>query len=441
MEGDFIFRCHHCAASWNTIELAKTVLRVEWEMASAQLAEAGVTSRIHTAEEIRHLTYRAAANNIFEEGHKRWLFNVRREMLSSWFGDWADLSSNEIYGLFPKAASDFTLERHLVRRQVNIFGRVSGYVLTKSYRPASYLSLEPREPIELSTSPWAAACDWKQIILCATMHSATRIERAVWRWPQERRLPVVLLERFDSWPICYRGVFEKVWMVVRENESVINGVILWNEHETDVRVRRIPGHVGEELPNPDALTRDVITDSDLPSVIEYAADEIVGGDEGTTAHRLSRLVEPSCVPREAKQALLSECSRLSGVPIPKLIEISDVGANPYAVRSRGRLFVCRNGRYLMKDARGRWSEISNFALRIVSTETDAKGNATHSVLVSVDGKAATFTVTAALLENHARLWKTVRRCAARAALPPLIMPNGQHRALIPTLVKSMATAP
>lgn len=444
IDGDFVFRCHQCAEVWDTLELTCRVLGVSWREASTSLYHGGVTDGEFPEAEIEAHRQLEEIERLFVEGHRQWLLRLTREQQAAWCGDWAIVPRSAIFKLLPSAdPGRHGLDDHsskLVGRRIDIYGRVSGFVLlNKHYMPATFDTVRTGTPVEFSASRWAGTCDWTQIILCTSWQGAVQMDRVVWTWPPEKRLPVVCLERAEWWPLIYNSVFEKVWLVAWEDDRVDDGLILWREHETDVRVKRMGGPAGVELPLAHAHTRDQICNPDLPSVIDVAADEVVLGQEGNRVHRLSKLLRRTRMVRPTQMAILERCSDRFGVPVEKLLDLADLGSSPYGVQSRGKFFVARAGRYLMRDPKNRWSEISNFTVRIIWTEVDEKGDAIHTLLLSVDGETARFDVTAALLDDPARLWKAIRRCAAREELPQVLMANGQHRALLPELIKSMTT--
>src|SRR5689334_22174195 len=53
LDGDFVFRCDSCEASWDTLELAAKVLNVGFGEASRLLHAHGVTLRVHSEGEIQ----------------------------------------------------------------------------------------------------------------------------------------------------------------------------------------------------------------------------------------------------------------------------------------------------------------------------------------------------------------------------------------------------
>jgi hypothetical protein len=121
-----------------------------------------------------------------------------------------------------------------------------------------------------------------------------------------------------------------------------------------------------------------------------------------------------------------------------MIRELDPCSSTYALRCQGKLFVNRNGIYFMRDRHDRWQEISNFSLSITETSVKPNGDKTYELMLSIDHALTTFKVTAAVLENSSRLWREANRVAALARLPEMIMPNVQHRRLLPSLIKKTA---
>jgi hypothetical protein len=172
--------------------------------------------------------------------------------------------------------------------------------------------------------------------------------------------------------------------------------------------------------------------------MDVVVSEVIHGPAGTPAGRLNTVLSQSYISDQTKREVIQKCAIAAGCEEEALLNQMDADCNPHAVRSKGRLFVLRNDIYLMRDKKDHWSEISNFSIKCASKLVGPQGDSSHVLRLSVEGRTTTFKVTDALLDSAPRLWKAARRAGALAGLPELIMPNGQHRNYLPSLVKQTA---
>ncbi len=441
MEGDFLFRCHRCGHVLDSLELLSRIWKCPLAEASARMFKEGITSRLHTPEELHRHQWAELLLQGFSSGIGLYSYFARTGDVRPRFGEWGAFHTSHSERFLPRGVN---LTRgknfnYLVRQLRDPFGRptrVEVWGVEHCLQLGTFTYW--KTPVTFAMPRWAAEMDLKELIVCDTEKMAEAIERIVLSWPKEQRIPIALPVDLDCFPIATNLPYPKVWLVTREDGLGELGLLLYRRGMTEVKVHRLAGNHDDAMPLLDGITREKLCSPDLPNCIDDVAGRIVHGSKETMMGRLSTVMGRPWITGEAKRELLQCCASEAGITVDNLIDQLEADANPYGLLDKGRLFVCRNGRYFMKDRKDRWSEISNFCLRTVNRVIDRRGDATHELLLSVDGLTTTFLVTAALLDSPPRLWKEARRAAALAGLPELLMTNGQHRNLLPSLIKSTA---
>ncbi len=438
LEGDFNFRCHGCGGNYNTLELVRKTLSDSFERAAGLLHDAGVVERPYSQRELTNATYLATLHDYLEIGARRYASKILDGKTTPWFGEWAILTPHEAGMLLPRklleSGSDDS--EYFVRLRRNVFGRPVDFVVGRNgFTPIGSVPLEAKEPVVFSMAPWNRFTELDDVILCSSWPTARQIGLAVAKWPEDRRLPVLFPERMDVHALAYRIPFSSMLHVIRDDENPALALAFWQGMEGRVRTKWIHGAQGEPIGANERLERGALCSRGVQDALAFTVSRITNGGNSNFAHELNTTLSRAFLSDGTKRTLINLCAEEAGMTIGQLLDHADVASNPYAVRAGGKKFVCRKGIYLMQDRKEQWHIVSNFSIRIIRSRVDERGDATHELLLSADGESTTFTVTAALLNNHARLWTEARRAAALAKMPELIMPNGQHRNLLPSLIK------
>jgi hypothetical protein len=440
MDG-FLFRCYRCGYVLDALEVLARIWKCPLAEASARMFKEGITSRLHTSEELERYQWAELLLNRFGGGLGGYNYLVKAGHVRRRFGEWSAFNVNLSQRFLPPGLN---LTRgkdtnYLVRQLRDPFGRptrieVWGVKHCLQLGTFTYW----KTPVTFAMPRWATEMDLKEVIVCDSEMTAEVIERVVLSWPEQQRIPVVLPVDRDCFPIATNLPYPKAWFITREDGLGELGLLLYRRGMTDVKVHRIPGNHRDPMPSLERMTRQELCSPDLPDCIDDVTGRIIHGSKETMVGRLSTVMGRPWITGEAKRELLQKCA--AGAGIGEEILLNQLGAetNPYALLDKGRLFVCRNGKYIMKDRRDRFSEISNFSIRSIAKTINAKGDAIHDLRLSVDGQTTTFSVTDAVLDSPPRLWREARRAAALAGLPELIMTNAQHRNLLPCLIKSTA---
>ena len=410
-----------------------------YEEISDLMDENGIVIGGYPPEDLKRYKWVRRLRDKFHGFARMYEHLVLKRELSRSPGDWGYLFDHEAYCIFPNGMLDkIRHERYLVRRTRNIFGKVIALEICRpNHLTLAHIEVQPKEPVSLRMPGWTDYSDLTEIILASNLPLLNKVEKTVSAWQRTARLPIAMLEHGSCPAISYRQPFDKVWMIRGAEDSAYEGLIFHRRGETEVKVHTLAGiHGEEELPFEAA--RNWLCYPGLPACMDVVAAEVLEGKQGTIGSRLYEVISKSNVSDEIGRELLEYCSSRTGIAQEELIRKLDPYPSPYALHSQGRLFVQRNGIYLMRDRKGRWQEISNFSISITETFVRPIGDKIYELMLSIDRALTTFRVTVAVLENSSRLWQAASRAAALAGLPEMIMPNNQHRRLIPSLIKRTA---
>lgn len=439
LEGEFLFRCNRCGTTFDSLELISRALKLPYDKVSSLMFEKGIIPRLNTPQELEGYKWKERLMYHFEIGRRHYDYMRGTGRVLARFGEWGSFNVSLFSEILPVGMNRPRRDdkSFLIRLLRDVFGRVSRMeVWSEGWLPLGSVTLH-KTPVTLSMPPWALFHDINELILCDSEQTAEEIERVVAAWPQEERIPVARPVDLDCFPIASRLPYSRVWFATRQDGLGELGLVLYQKGMTEVKIRRFPGNHNEKMPSLEGITKKELCQPDL-DCMEEVVTRVVHGSQETLMGRLSTVMGRNYISGEAKRELLQRCAAESGISEDNLLNQLEADANPYGMLDRGRLFVCRNGRYFMMDRKGRCSGISNFSIRSVAKTINAKGDAIHDLRLSIDGQTTTFSVTDALLDSPPRLWKETRRVAALAGLPELIMTNAQHRNLLPSLIKSTA---
>ena len=440
LDGDFLFRCHCCGETLDSLELLVRLANRPPAEVSTWMREQGITDQIHSQVELEHYEWAQRLLKYFDSGHAGYEYAVQAGYTRRRFGEWGCSNTMMSPSFFPPGV---TLTRrqdsnYLARLLRDVFGRaVRVEAWSENGLPLGSFTYR-RTPVTFSMSNSVAFHDLAELIVCDSETIAEAIEKVVNAWPKAERIPVALPVDLDSFPIASNLPYPRVWFITRQDDLGELGLLLYRRGLTEVKTCRIARSHDDPMPSLDGMTREQLCHESLPGCMDDVVTRVVYGSQETMAARLSTVMSRRYISGETKRELLGRCATGAGTTTDSLINQLQADANPHALLIKGCLFVCRNGHYFKRDQKERWSEISNFSVRSIGKTVTPRGDATHELLLSVDGLTTTFSATDALLDSPPRLWRAARRAAALAALPELIMPNAQYRSLLPSLIKSTA---